>query len=105
MTLPTLAPPKDCTGCSACRAACPRDAIAMLPDAEGFLRPNIDAAKCVGCHVCERACPILIPGRPDPTCFAARAYRTLRAFIRNNTHSRGGVTPSLPFTAASLPAA
>ena len=74
MTLPTLAAPDTCTGCSACRAACPHDAIAMLPDAEGFLRPNVDAAKCVGCHICERACPILIPGQPDPapTCFAAR---------------------------------
>ena len=74
MTHPTLAAPENCTGCSACRAACPHDAIAMLPDAEGFLRPNVDAAKCVGCHVCERACPILIPGQPDPapTCFAAR---------------------------------
>lgn len=74
MTLPTLAAPDTCTGCSACRAACPRDAIAMLPDDEGFLRPNVDAAKCVGCHVCERACPILLPGQPDPapTCFAAR---------------------------------
>ena len=74
MTLPTLAAPENCTGCSACRAACPHDAIAMLPDAEGFLRPNVDAAKCVGCHICERACPILIPGQPDPapTCFAAR---------------------------------
>lgn len=74
MTLPALAPTEACTGCSACRAACPRDAIAMAADAEGFLRPSVDAAKCVGCHACERACPVLAPGAADPapTCFAAR---------------------------------
>ncbi len=74
MTLPTLAPTEACTGCSACRAACPRDAIAMAADGEGFLRPSVDAAKCVGCHACERACPVLAPGAADPapTCFAAR---------------------------------
>ena len=37
---PTLAPEETCTGCSACRAACPQDALAMAPDAEGFLRPR-----------------------------------------------------------------
>ena len=71
---PCLATPEACTGCTACRAACPHDAIAMIADAEGFLRPAIDAARCVRCGACERACPVLAPGAPDPApmCYAAR---------------------------------
>lgn len=45
----------------------------MRPDEEGFLRPQVDAAKCVGCHRCEQVCPVLHPGEPDmsPTAYAA----------------------------------
>ena len=73
--LPALAPAEACTGCTACRAACPQDALAMAPDAEGFLRPRLDVGKCVGCGACERACPILHPGEPDPapTCLAVQS--------------------------------
>lgn len=48
-----------CTGCSACFAACPRKAMSMLPDKDGFLFPKIDGAKCVQCGICERVCPVL----------------------------------------------
>lgn len=73
ISLPTLAPIEICSGCTACKAICPRDAIAMVADEEGFLRPQVDAIKCVGCHFCERACPALHPGEsdPSPTCYAA----------------------------------
>lgn len=36
----------------------------MLPDAEGFLQPVIDAAKCVQCGKCEAVCPVLHQGQP-----------------------------------------
>ncbi len=70
----TLASVAQCSGCTACKAVCPKQAIAMVADHEGFLRPQIDAEKCVQCHACEHACPILHPGEPDatPTCYAAR---------------------------------
>ena len=73
--LPRLADRRDCTGCSACFAACPRNAIAMKADDEGFLRPVINAAQCIRCGACSRACPVLAPGAPSlaPTCFAARS--------------------------------
>ena len=33
---------EQCTGCEACYNGCPKDAISMLPDEEGFLSPVID---------------------------------------------------------------
>lgn len=47
---------RDCSACSACLAACPKQAIRMQPDEHGFLYPQIDEARCVGCGLCERVC-------------------------------------------------
>ena len=66
---------RDCCGCGACEAACPRGAVAMRPDGEGFLYPAVDAAKCVGCGLCEKVCPIKEGERwkaeREPRCFTA----------------------------------
>lgn len=49
--------PADCTGCGACVSICPKQAITMQPDAEGFLYPKVDGEKCVACDLCEKRCP------------------------------------------------
>lgn len=54
-----LAEKSYCSGCAACKAVCPRYAITMRPDAEGFLYPHIDDSKCIGCGICNKACPSL----------------------------------------------
>ena len=46
----------ECCGCTACDAVCPRDAITMEPDEEGFAYPVVDAALCIRCMRCEGAC-------------------------------------------------
>lgn len=46
----------ECCGCTACAAVCPRNAIAMEPDEEGFAYPVVDAALCVRCGRCVEAC-------------------------------------------------
>ena len=46
----------ECCGCTACEFACPRGAIYMELDEEGFLYPVVDAARCVRCGRCEKAC-------------------------------------------------
>lgn len=49
---------EDCCGCTACYAICPKSAIAMIEDEEGFLYPSIDAKSCIRCQQCIKVCPI-----------------------------------------------
>ena len=46
----------NCCGCTACMSICPRGAIRMEPDAEGFLYPQVDDEKCVNCGLCKTVC-------------------------------------------------
>lgn len=55
----TLASNKDCTGCASCYNICPKQAITMSPNTDGFLMPEIDNNKCIECHSCEKHCPVL----------------------------------------------
>lgn len=70
-----LAPHSRCSGCSACHDICPRNAISMVPDDEGFLYPQIDETRCVACGRCAEACPSLHPGksRTPLAVYAAKA--------------------------------
>lgn len=47
-----------CSGCSACRDACPRQCISMQPDELDALYPVIDDSMCIDCHICENTCPV-----------------------------------------------
>lgn len=48
----------DCCGCGACFAICPRSAISMNEDTEGFSYPSVDEELCVRCYRCLTVCPI-----------------------------------------------
>ncbi len=78
-----------CTGCGACKSACPTDAIRLEPNHEGFLMPVIDEDKCIGCHKCEKTCPALNVNKtnqmPDKM-YAVRAADEIRS-----VSSSGGV--------------
>ena len=47
-----------CTSCAACENVCPKDAISMHLDKNGFLRPIVNEVKCIHCGLCEKKCPI-----------------------------------------------
>ena len=55
-----------CTGCGACYNICPKNAITMFRDNEGFLRPSINHERCIECHLCQKACPPLNPVKKHP---------------------------------------
>ena len=42
---------EDCCGC-------PKQAITMKPDPEGFLYPVVNEENCINCGVCDATCPI-----------------------------------------------
>ena len=57
--VPTLYSKKeDCCGCNACTNICPKCAIKMKEDKNGFFYPFIDSKQCVGCKSCIKVCPI-----------------------------------------------
>ncbi len=66
-----------CCGCGACKNICPRGAITMQPNDEGFLYPVIDKSKCIDCGLCARACPVIQESfKPDtdmPKCYAVKS--------------------------------
>ncbi|MBR0485380.1 MAG: 4Fe-4S binding protein [Oscillospiraceae bacterium] len=55
--LPVLFTEKEhCCGCSACYAVCPKHAIVMKTDEEGFLYPDVIPEKCIRCYQCIHVC-------------------------------------------------
>lgn len=46
-----------CFGCEACAQVCPKNAITMQTDDEGFGYPFIDNSKCIKCDLCHKVCP------------------------------------------------
>lgn len=45
-----------CCGCGACMQICPRNAISMKKDNDGYIYPNIDENKCIDCKLCLNTC-------------------------------------------------
>lgn len=49
---------EECCGCSSCYSICPKSAITMIEDEEGFLYPSVDESVCVKCYMCINVCPL-----------------------------------------------
>ncbi|MBO4707555.1 MAG: Coenzyme F420 hydrogenase/dehydrogenase, beta subunit C-terminal domain [Elusimicrobiaceae bacterium] len=67
-----------CCGCGACVQICPKNAITMRADNEGFLYPVIDDKKCIKCGLCLKICPILNNQKQDfrPKVYVAKNKNT-----------------------------
>ena len=101
-----IADKSQCCGCTACYSICPKDAITMVPDALGFLYPEVDTARCIDCGLCEKVCAFnenydISPNLSVPDAYAARhkdiseveTSRSGAAFIAISDHilEKGGV--------------
>ena len=42
---------RTCTSCQICAAVCPKNAIKVVLDDNGFYRPTIDNVRCVDCSI------------------------------------------------------
>lgn len=82
---------KDCTGCGACYNICPKNAITMQADKEGFKYPVIDKEKCINCNLCEKICPVLNKVNSN----TKETPEVLAAYTKNeterNSSSSGGI--------------
>ena len=47
---------RTCTSCQICAAVCPKNAIKVVLDDNGFYRPTIDNVRCVDCSICTKVC-------------------------------------------------
>ena len=56
----------NCSACTACVAICPKGAITMAEDADGFLYPAVEESKCVHCGLCEQVCAYRNALTPHP---------------------------------------
>ena len=83
--LPVLADHARCTGCGACASGCPRDAIAMERDKEGFSYPVIEPDTCIRCGHCTAICPILHEREPKPLPAAFAAWNRDDSIRRDST--------------------
>lgn len=64
-----------CCGCSACYNVCPKKAITMDSDNEGFLYPVINGDNCVDCGLCNKVCPVenkILPNSKQPIAYAGK---------------------------------
>lgn len=50
---------EECCGCTACYNICPKKAITMKMDEEGFKYPYVNDELCISCNLCESVCPMI----------------------------------------------
>jgi len=68
---------EECCGCSACADLCPKSAIEMKSDEEGFLYPSVNMENCTSCGLCIENCAFANKKLPDmpnvlPNCYIAK---------------------------------
>jgi len=79
----------DCCGCTACKNICPKNAIEMVEDTEGFLYPVINKEKCINCGLCKRVCPLINQQSFNNFEQKAFLFQNKEENIRSNSTSGG----------------
>ena len=79
----------NCTGCGGCFNVCPKGAIELKEDGEGFLYPNVNA-NCINCGLCVKKCPVNGEGRKRECDFIQKGYVVLTKDRLNYLRSASG---------------
>lgn len=86
----------ECYGCYVCKDVCPKEAIVMYEDSEGFSYPVVNEDKCINCGLCEKIC---IRNKANHIEFEANYPKVLSAMNKDlDTRlgsSSGAVFPAL----------
>ena len=56
MNITDVSAKRNCTSCQMCAAICPKNAISIALDLNGFYRPRVDDSLCVDCGICMKVC-------------------------------------------------
>lgn len=83
-----------CSGCGSCVNACPKNAIIMQYDSEGFSYPQVDRNNCIDCSLCDKVCPVITKSDYDEQLKLAYAVKTTDEQARRKSTS-GGIAYSL----------
>lgn len=89
-----------CTGCGACASFCPKKAITLRQNCEGFYYPMVDAEKCIKCGKCDRICHILNPEKCDNK-NRSTFYGWSKDYDKRKASSSGGAFTAIAETIAS----
>ncbi len=85
-----------CTGCGACASICPKSALTIDYNEEGFYYPHLNQDLCIDCQSCEHVCHVLnseIPEEPSRQYSAFMCKSHNKELVRNS--SSGGVFSTL----------
>lgn len=82
-----------CCGCTSCANACPKEAISMLADEEGFFYPVVDKVQCIDCGICRKVCPIENKPATSETVLESYVLRTKDSNVLIDSTSGGFITP------------
>ena len=80
---------KKCVGCTACMNICPKHAITMQKNSEGFLYPKIDLDKCIECGLCKKVCCRINESKNTNNVLECYAAKAKEKFIQEKSSSGG----------------
>ena len=77
-----------CCGCAACANICPKEAITMTQDLEGFYYPSVLQERCIDCGLCDKVCQFNTVSKTTDLPVAYAAY-CLDTKLRQESSSGG----------------
>ena len=86
----------DCCGCAACMNICPKKAITMKTDSDGFDFPEINNDLCIECGLCKKVCAFQNVSVPDTKPLATYVAINKKKDVLINSAS-GGIFAALAF--------